>query len=615
MRKELVVVTDNKEIKGIFDDMFKSEPLDLTLIDSVNKFKEILPKKKRCTLILDKNFQNLNCFEILSDIKRMNKNIETIIISEKCTAEDIIEAFNKGALAFLQYPNEVPLISEFIEEAYERIKIREELINSEKKYRSIFDNAPYGIVLTDNNGIIRDFNKEFLKMFKYNEKDLTSEWNISEIFPDISHVFEKNKILENYIGKNLDVIGYTKDHSERFVRIKINILDIEDDKIFQFFILDITDFRACEIEYKNIQNLYLKIDALIENAPVAFLILDTKGNILNSNKKAEEMLEYNLEELINLNIFHIIHPDFINILKQHYEDDIFDLSHPNSVDIKIITKDGNYLYTNIASNILRIEDNLIVISILTDITERIEFEKKKDKLLEKLQNAIEYKTKFLASVSHELRTPLNSIIGFSDLLLEESIGKLNDEQRDFLNDIHSSGQLLLNLINNLLDLTKIEAGKILIKKEKEDLDKIIDEVCSLVRPLVLEKNLEFILKYDYKGATIFTDEMRLKEILINLISNAIKYTEKGYVKLSVEKKKNYWLFAIEDSGIGIKKKDFPIIFREFGRVEDRKTHNIQGAGLGLALTKHLVKQLGGKIWFNSVYGKGSTFYFTHPIKK
>ena len=215
-------------------------------------------------------------------------------------------------------------------------------------------------------------------------------------------------------------------------------------------------------------------------------------------------------------------------------------------------------------------------------------------------------------MSHELRTPLNAILGFSSLLLEDAFGKTNETQKEYLNEINDAGEHLLKLTNWILDLSKIEAGKFKLNIEEFNLLKMLLEICSIVKPLYEKKDLNIIFEGIDDTISLNADPLRFKQVLLNLIDNAIKYTEKGNIIFRGIEKKDHWEFHVEDTGIGIAEEDMDVIFREFGRVENDKIKHITGTGLGLTFVKKIIKLHGGEIWFESEFGKGTTFFFTMP---
>lgn len=242
-------------------------------------------------------------------------------------------------------------------------------------------------------------------------------------------------------------------------------------------------------------------------------------------------------------------------------------------------------------------------------------------LNEELIKANKMKSQFLANVSHELRTPLNSIMGFSELLIEKTFGELNDKQNQYVNYIHSSGNHLLHLINNILDLSKIEAGKLELHIDEFPLADALAEVLASTKPLAHKKGIDMDYKITPVSPVIKMDKPKLKQIMLNLISNAIKFNkEDGKINIDwdiVEEPRGtiiekVFYFSIKDTGIGIKNEDIPRIFKEFEQLDPSITREYGGTGLGLALTKKLIELHNGRIWVDSEYGRGATFSFAIP---
>lgn len=232
-----------------------------------------------------------------------------------------------------------------------------------------------------------------------------------------------------------------------------------------------------------------------------------------------------------------------------------------------------------------------------------------------LERANKMKSEFLANMSHELRTPLNAIIGFAEVLRDKIAGDLNEEQMDFINDIHSSGCHLLQMINDILDLSKIEAGKMELQYEIFPLPEAIEDVYTILKGLAGKKHLELKTEILTDVKNIEADRVKFKQILYNLLSNAIKFTpENGKIALEASIVDDMLQVSVSDTGIGMKSEDQEKVFKEFWQADSSFARKYEGTGLGLALTKRIVEMHGGKIWFESEYGKGSVFYFTLPLK-
>ncbi len=231
----------------------------------------------------------------------------------------------------------------------------------------------------------------------------------------------------------------------------------------------------------------------------------------------------------------------------------------------------------------------------------------------KLEKANRLKSEFLATMSHELRTPLNSIIGFSELLEGGTYGALNERQLKYVNNIVVSSRHLLQLINDILDLAKVESGTIEINREQVSLPEVIGLVRNVVESLAAKKDIVIETRIDDDTDTVYADPPRLKQILYNLLSNAIKFTPAGgRVIISTARGEGEVRVAVKDTGIGISHQDQEKIFSEFLQVEGTYARKYEGTGLGLALTKKLVELHGGRIWVDSTPGAGSTFTFTIP---
>ena len=269
--------------------------------------------------------------------------------------------------------------------------------------------------------------------------------------------------------------------------------------------------------------------------------------------------------------------------------------------------DGSEFPIEISLSPLETEEGRLVSSAIRDITERKRIE-------QRLHRASRMKSEFLATMSHELRTPLNGIIGFSELLVDEKIGPLNPRQREFLGDILRSGQHLLQLINDVLDLSRVEAGKLVLYPELFETEKAIREICAVVSPMTKKKGIKVSVAVAPSAQSVVLDPHKFKQVLYNLLSNAAKFTDEGGaigVEAALEDNGRLRL-SVRDDGVGIAAEDLDRVFQEFTQIDSGSARRNEGTGLGLALTRKLAEFQGGGIEVDSRLGVGSVFTVRLP---
>ena len=230
-----------------------------------------------------------------------------------------------------------------------------------------------------------------------------------------------------------------------------------------------------------------------------------------------------------------------------------------------------------------------------------------------LELASRHKSEFLASMSHELRTPLNAVLGFSEVLLERMFGDINERQEEYLRDIHGSGKHLLELLNEILDLSKVEAGRMELEYSSFDLRALLEDAASMLRERAATHGIDLRVETSADVGPVYSDELRLKQVVLNLMTNAVKFTgDGGSVVVRAERSGPEIEITVKDTGIGVPETDRERIFESFqqgGRGSSRE----EGTGLGLTLSRRIVELLGGRMWLESEVGVGSTFGFSLPI--
>ena len=416
---------------------------------------------------------------------------------------------------------------------------------------------------------------------------------------------------------------------------------------------DVTDLRraANELE-RQVQRVRLaEIDAkrerdrlnlILENVADPILVTDDRSNIILMNKEAEQLFEADDSErweraaLVQANDtkFTTFISDF-TISPATARREQMKLQIPDSaVELPVEVVSGKILN--------RRGEPLAIVSVLHDLTEQVENERLYEELktfssqLEEriqaatadlaeqntrlqwqsreLEKANRLKSEFLASMSHELRTPINALIGYASLMLDRIYGDLTPRQEEGLNRIQGAAQHLLALINDILDLAKIEAGRMPLHLDDVTLGEIMTEISDQIEPLVKKKSLTFNVGMPSGGLMLHTDRTKVKQILLNLLSNAVKFTHQGGIWVTISRDEEDLRFDVRDTGIGIRPSDLDSIWEDFRQVDQSRTREFGGTGLGLSITRKLVDALGGHVFAESVFGKGSTFTVILPIK-
>ncbi len=415
-----------------------------------------------------------------------------------------------------------------------------------------------------------ELTKYINKIFEQQEKERIVRWLVNSIRESLDLDKVLNTIVEE-IGKLLKVD-----------RCLVVLFEKEDQKLY---------FRS---EYKKNEQINSLITSInnqnaICNIPYKWQYILMKNfnpiliNDSEKDKLDEEQRIYLKENNIkSLMIIPVVHKEeFLGIIMVHQ------LEYQRSwkdTHIELLKDTGNQIAVAIGQAILYTE----------------------------VQKTTRLKSEFLAGMSHELRTPLNAIIGFSEMLLSEDFGEINEKQKKFLNNIAKSGEHLLKLVNDILDLSKIESGNMEINYEIFNISQEINETVSVLNSLALKKNIKIQININ-TNLFIKADLIKFKQIMYNLINNAIKFSEeKGEIIINVFSEDNKTKVEICDNGIGIAQKDKDIIFNSFRQVDSSLTRKQEGTGLGLTLTKKLVEMQGGKIDFQSEEKKGSKFWFTIP---
>jgi PAS domain S-box-containing protein len=607
---------------------------------------EMIGKKNASILHVPEDIESGRAQEILDialktgkaegEFERVRKNGERFYASVAVTLRRDAE---KKPVGFV-------LISKDITDLKQQRQALEEQLNNNL---SLLESSVDVMMITDPIGIITDVNKQMCVITDRTREELIGT-PFSDYFTDSKHAEDCiRNVLSSEKVINYDLTIKRRDDKETLVSCNATTFRDTSGNLNGVFIVarDVTEQKSLEEQIRK-QNSELKektsfLNNILESSTAYSIIAeDLEGKILAWNEGARLNYGYTAEEMIGKQNTRILHaPEDIESGRLQAVLDAALRTGKEEGVLESVRKNGERFPASLALTLRKdkLGSPVGYVLISKDISEQrreaglrsknVELEEKNRLLHEGLrsknvelveQNRLLQKTtliksEFLANMSHELRTPLNAIIGFTELMYLGKVGSVSPEHKEYLGDILTSSRHLLQLINDILDLAKVESGKMEFHPEKVDFNKVIGEVCDILRTLIAKNKISLSIKVDPKVSHATLDPAKFKQILYNYISNALKFTKSGgtvNIRVLPEGSKNFRL-EVEDNGIGISRRDIPKLFSEFQQLNASAAKQYQGTGLGLALTLHIVEAQGGKVGVNSTSGKGSTFFVILPL--
>ncbi|MFC2162737.1 ATP-binding protein [Candidatus Altiarchaeota archaeon] len=482
--------------------------------------------------------------------------------------------------------------------------------------QSIIDGIEESIVVLDPEYRITCYNKAFLGWMKKTKKNILGEFCYSVIHDHgvrcrpciVRETFRTGQSFEashdHEIGKDSKVFHESKSYPIKDDNDKVEYV------IYMF--RDITERAAIEEKVRELNKFKKKI---LDNAGVAINILDKDGSVMNSNKGAEELFGYD-EGFVKGESHSIFYRKDDQELLASTRQDALENGKFNG-EVTLIKKNKTEFPAHLTLTTVDDDNGVPVafIEIINDLTQIKKAESLIKKQLEKLKELDTLKEEYFYSTSHEFKTPLTTIVGLTRMLLDEKIGGLTKQQMEALELVYCDAKRLRGAVQKILDIAKIESGKMVYHIEELDIEPIIDEVVETLNVLISAKGLK--IRKDINNLhKINADKDRLMLVIENLVNNAIKFTPpKGDIFIKGSKDKNNILIEIQDTGVGIPDEDTRKVFEKYYQVKSGLGENVGGSGLGLVICKQIIEAFKGKIWCESSLGVGSTFKFTLPYKK
>jgi PAS domain S-box-containing protein len=516
--------------------------------------------------------------------------------------------------------------------AAERRAAEQAMSESEKRFRAVVEDQTDLICRFRPDGLLTFVNNAFCRFHRKQGKELIGT-NFFQTLSDEDAAVPLSYL--NSLAANQPVVSF--DHRLRLpgdhevwhqYRVRRLFPERADAREFQAVIQDVTQRKRSEQALRSSEEKYR---TLIDHIPDVVWTADADGHLVYISGNAVKVLGFGLEELLDLGSqfwMNRIHAEDAPRVRQAYQK-LFSDGEKFDVEYRVCRKDGEWIWLHNSAFFTRPREGVLCADgIFRDITQRRLAEAVIQQSKEAAEAANRAKSQFLANMSHELRTPLNAIIGFSEILADETFGDLNDRQLKYINNILNSGVHLHQLINDILDLAKVEAGRMELVCKNFGVAKAVSEVQTIVKTLANKKQISLEFETAIELPSLFGDEAKFKQIMYNLLSNAIKFTpDGGKVQVTAtiptatgtnsNPAEQFLQVAVTDTGIGIAANDHERVFKEFEQVDSSYGRQQQGTGLGLALTRRLVEMHGGRIWVESegIEGKGSTFTFLIPISQ
>ncbi len=635
MEPDILILSDSSKLRKILADRLAARGYAISVVRTGGAALKKVEEEAPHVALIDLGLKDMSGPEVVSEIGRRSPTTECIVLAKRASHPSIIEAMKLGAYGFLLKPYDAKQLEVTIGRAMEKREADEALREREEELQILLASLTEGLLILDSDLAVVTCNDFGARILGINQEDLIGK-NIEEISPDImstGHLERFRNVLR--AGRALALEDFVLPGQAGDIHVSLRVFKVGSG--LGVTVTDITEQRRVEEELRHANREVSRLMASISDS-LWSAELDNKGHM--ACRYYSPVIERITGRPPDFYMagphrwLSIVHPDDLSKVEQAMTRALFDTAYRVLEEYRIILPDetvrwvrDSIMITETGGSPRRLD------GVLTDITEfrkaMADLEAERASLAQRvaertmelreanveLARAARLKDEFLANMSHELRTPLNTVLGMSEALREEAYGALNEKQQESLEQIEESGRHLLALINDILDVSKVEAGKVELEIGPVSLESVCQASLWLIKQIAFKRRLRVRSRIDSRGIEIQADERRLKQVLVNLLSNAVKFTPKGgEIGLDVEGdvEGGAIRFTVWDTGIGISEEAMGLLFTPFVQLDSRLSRKYEGTGLGLALVHRLTALHGGSVRLESTVGEGSRFTVSLP---
>jgi PAS domain S-box-containing protein len=578
-----------------------------TLADTVTKLKANLYD----VVLLDLGLPDSTGIDTVKKVCQTNPNIPIVVLTGLEDEQIGLSAIQNGAADYIvkgpAMENSLVRIALY---AIERKKVAEKLRESQQMLQLVMDSVPQAVFWKDRNMVYLGCNPVFARHSGLSSpQDVVGKtdydlcWRKEEA--DHYRQYDKRVMETNTPEYHIIEPQLQADGKQAWVDTnKVPLHDLQGNVVGILGTYeDITERKEAERALQIAEERYRTI---FENSAVAIMMADDLERLISWNKFTENLLGFTKDELYLKSVKSLYPDDEWNKIRTH---DVRQKGMQHHLETQIAKKNGEIIDVDVSLSVLKDPEGRVTgsIGVIRDITERKEAEKK-------MKEAMDLKSQFISTVSHELRTPLTIIKEDIAIIMDGAAGRVKPKQREMLEMAQRNIDRLARLINDVLDFQKLQSGKAKFNMQQNCINSVIEQVYNTMAGAVKKKGVELRLVLDNTLPKTLFDNDKMIQVLTNLISNSMKFTEKGSITIASKKIENAIRVSVSDTGCGIKQEDLSKLFCQFSQVGTGNSRKTGGTGLGLAISKDIVEKHGGRCWVESEFGKGTAFHFLLPVK-